>query len=217
MGKTIKIDLHTHSILSRDGGINLEQYEQLFRNGTIDVAAITDHNEISFAVDAHKKLGDRIIVGEEIMTTDGEVIGLFLMEKVPSHLSLAETIAHIKKQGGIVYVPHPFETIRKGLDEAVLLKHIKDIDIIETANGRAFLQDASKQAYSFAKKHKKTGAAGSDSHCKHGVGNTYATLSSIPGRNNFLELFANASLCDKRMNILHAFCPQINRIKKLLI
>src|SRR6266576_5491693 len=107
-GSRYKIDLHTHSIISQDGGITASQYEKILQAGVLDCIAITDHNETSFARIMHKKLGDRIIIGEEISTPEGEIIGLFLTETIPGGIRLDEAIASIKHQGGLVYLPHPF-------------------------------------------------------------------------------------------------------------
>jgi predicted metal-dependent phosphoesterase TrpH len=111
----LKVDLHTHSVASPDGGISESQYQQVLNKGTLNCIAITDHNEVDFAIAMNKKFGDKIIVGEEIMTTQGEIIGLFLTEKVPAGLSPEETVKQIRKQGALVYIPHPFETFRHGL------------------------------------------------------------------------------------------------------
>src|SRR5215467_13245977 len=105
-GARYTIDLHTHSIISQDGGITASQYEKVLQSGMLDCIAITDHNETSFARIMQKKLGDRIIVGEEIETTEGEIIGLYLHETIPGGISVDEAIASIKHQGGLVYVPH---------------------------------------------------------------------------------------------------------------
>src|SRR4051812_4619386 len=114
-----KIDLHTHSVESKDGGISFEQYAHALSTNRLDVIAITDHDTIDFATHAQTELGDRIIVGEEIMSTGGEIVGLYLKEAVKAGLSPLETVKQIREQGGLVYVPHPFETVRKGLHPSV--------------------------------------------------------------------------------------------------
>ncbi len=149
-----KIDLHTHSEASRDGGITAEQYAYILRNEILDVIAITDHDRIDFALGMQKALGaDKIIVGEEITTSQGEIIGLYLEEKVDPGMSAQETIDAIKLQDGIVYIPHPFEKVRKGLQEDILTALIDDIDIIEGYNGRAFAQNFSQKTLAIAKQH----------------------------------------------------------------
>ncbi len=100
-----KIDLHTHSSASPDGGITPQQYAHVLATNQLDLIAVTDHNRIDTALELHRALGDRIIVGEEIMTTSGEIIGLYLEKPVSAGLSPDETISQIKQQGGIVYIP----------------------------------------------------------------------------------------------------------------
>ena len=134
-----KVDLHTHSVASKDGGITPEQYADLLKSETVDIIAITDHDRIDFALGMRDALGkNRIIVGEEISTTDGEIIGLYLEKNIEPGLSAKETIKQIKKQGGLVYIPHPFEKVRHGLELETLEEIKNDIDIIESFNGRAF-------------------------------------------------------------------------------
>src|SRR3954467_12292615 len=108
-----KVDLHTHSIASPDGSLGLEDYRRALAEKRLDYIAITDHNRIDFAAQIRATLGEQIIIGEEITAVEGEVIGLFLREAVPAGLPLAETIQRITDQGGVVYIPHPFETVRK--------------------------------------------------------------------------------------------------------
>src|SRR6266700_6012689 len=101
-GSRYRVDLHTHSIISQDGGITAAAYEKILQSGMLDCVAITDHNETSFARIMRKKLGESSIVGEEIDTPEGEVIGLYLKETIPGGISLDEAVASIKHQGGLV-------------------------------------------------------------------------------------------------------------------
>src|SRR5262245_43185713 len=111
----MKIDLHTHSIASPDRSLSAKNYQKMLASGKLDYVAVTDHNVIDFARILHDQLGEQIIVGEEIATSEGEIIGLYLTSVVPSGLSAAETVRAIKDQDGLVYIPHPFETLRNGL------------------------------------------------------------------------------------------------------
>src|SRR5690606_35884246 len=112
--------------------------------------AVTDHNTIAFAQELNAKLGAQIVVGEEITAREGEIVGLFLTEKVKPGMSAADTARAIKQQGGLVYIPHPFETVRKGLPLTVLDAIAEDVDIIEIRNGRAVFQNKGKQAEAWA-------------------------------------------------------------------
>lgn len=209
-----KIDLHTHSVASPDGGISEQQYAQALASGTLDVIAITDHNTTDFALHMQQQLGERIIVGEEIMTTRGEIIGLYLTETVPSGLSPAETINHINSQGGLVYIPHPFETIRSGLSPQVLEEIADRIDIIEICNGRAFLQNRSSQTVVWSRLNKVVGAASSDAHGRLGLGKTYSSLADIPTRDTLRELLTRATHHTGRPGARTLLYPKYHRLRK---
>lgn len=210
------IDLHTHSIASPDGGIRLEQYAAVLESGLLDCVAITDHDTISAALELHETLGDKIIVGEEITTAEGEIIGLFLTTPVQPHLSVVETARAIKDRGGLVYIPHPFETVRKGLDEFSLATISDLIDIIEVHNGRAVFQNKSSQAVAWAKVHHQSGAASSDAHGMKGLGTTFSTVREMPTVSSLVSLLAQAKLTTGRAPLHTLLYPKANRIKKRL-
>ncbi len=206
--------MHTHSEASPDGGITRSQYARSLSSGLLDCVAITDHNHVDFALSLQQELGDKIIVGEEVMSTGGEIVGLYLTELVPAGLTPAETILRIRAQGGLVYIPHPFETIRKGLHPAVLESIAQDVDMIEVCNGRAFAQNRSEQAYVWAKLNRVIGAASSDAHGYRGLGKTYTTLKDFPTRNNLLELAAQATLKTDWPGIRALLYPKYNKLKR---
>lgn len=209
-----KIDLHTHSAASPDGGVTLKQYEQVLESGLLDVIAITDHNHIDFALHAQKQLGDKIIVGEEIMTTHGEIVGLYLTERVEPGLSPIDTIKHIKDQGGLVYIPHPFETVRKGLHPEILETLIGQIDIMEVCNGRAFMQNRSAQAVIWAKLNKVVGAASSDAHGVRGLSKTYTQVSELPARDTLMTTLLTGIPKTDRPSVRALLYPKYHRIRK---
>lgn len=209
-----KVDLHTHSSYSPDGGITPEQYQRALHSNLLDVIAVTDHNSIAMAQDLNKALGERIIIGEEIMTTHGEIIGLYLSELVPAGLSPHDTIKLIKDQNGIVYIPHPFETFRKGIDPGTL-ENIDDfVDIIEVCNGRAFMQNRSAQAVVWARLNGKVSAASSDAHGYKGLGRTFNDLPELPTRENLLQLLDRAVLRTGRPSVQSLLYPKFHRLKK---
>src|SRR5260370_13768234 len=115
-----RVDLHTHSGGSWEGELQAADYRRAVEQGGLDFIAVTDHNSIDFAAEVHAELGEKIIIGEEVTAREGELMGLFLTEVIPAGLSAAETAAKIHEQGGLVYIPHPFETVRKGLPMAAL-------------------------------------------------------------------------------------------------
>lgn len=209
-----KIDLHTHSVASPDGSLNEGDYRKMFDVGRLDCIAVTDHNTIAFARELHAKLGERIIVGEEVTTLDGEIIGLYLTKLVKPGMSAADTVAAIKEQGGLVCVPHPFETVRKGVSIMTLNVIAEQVDIIEVRNGRAVFQNKSKQAEAWAAKHHVTGVASSDAHGWHGWGRTYAMVSELPTRDTLLKLLANATYKVGLPGIRGVLYPKLNRIRR---
>ena len=209
----IKIDLHTHSVGSPDGGITAEEYGRLLDDKVLDMIAVTDHDSIEQALVIQNKLGPRIIIGEEITSLEGEIIGLFLKQKVEPGLSALQTVQAIKSQGGLVYIPHPFETVRKGITQSVIDSISDEIDIVEVYNGRAVFQNKGPQALTWARLHNKIGAASSDAHGLKGVGTTYSSVESVPNKESFLEVLKTARLTTKRPPLLSLFYPKYNRFR----
>lgn len=211
-----KVDLHSHSSASPDGGISPEQYAELLSDGTIDYIAVTDHDSVDMALRLHKMLGDKIIIGEEIMSREGEIIGLFLTAKVEPGQSASDTIQAIRAQKGVVYIPHPLETFRKGLPEKVLNENLKFIDAVEAYNGRAVAQNRGPQATVWARLNHKPTAAASDAHGAKGVGTAYTVLNEKPTRQNLVKLLTTGRLTMKRPPMHTLLYPKINRLTKVL-
>ncbi len=211
-----KIDLHTHSTASPDGGISATQYSKALETGLLDAIAITDHNSIEFAVHMQSILGKSIIVGEEIMTTQGEIIGLYLTDLVPAGLSPAVAVKHIKDQGGIVYIPHPFETVRSGLPAGVLEEIIDQIDLFEVYNGRAFVQNRSANSVIWAKLNHKIIVASSDAHGYRGLGGTYTSIASFPTRETLTNLMDKGIPRISRPTMRGLLYPKYHRLRKKL-
>lgn len=216
-GSRYKLDLHTHSIISQDGGITASQYEKILQSGELDCVAITDHNETSFARIMQKKLGERIIIGEEITTTEGEIIGLYLQETIPGGIRLEEAVASIKHQGGLVYIPHPFEHFRKGLQAEALERIVANIDIIEVFNGRGKFRGKPSLATQFALKNALPQAASSDAHGWRGLGHTSSALAEFPMQKNLKSLLATALLDKTYAPFYTFFYPLLNRIKNNVV
>lgn len=211
-----KVDLHSHSIISQDGGITADSYATLLSERILDRIAVTDHNRIDFALSLHKKLGQGIIVGEEIMTSQGEITGLFLRRPIPPFLSPKETVTQIHGQNGLVYIPHPFELRRKGLGMTILEQLKADIDIMEVFNGRSLQNSTARRARVFAGENHIAQAASSDAHSARGLGSTYTVVNAAPTRDTILSLLAHAVLSQKRPPLYTFFSPAYNRMKKYL-
>jgi len=140
----VKVDLHCHTIASKDSAATKEAIIAACRRKGIDILAITDHNRLTVWQDDQV----RFIPGEEILTTAGEIIGLFLREEVPPGLSPLETVRRIKAQGGLVYLPHPFDRFRRrsALQRAALAEIASYVDIIEGLNARTICNEDDKRA-----------------------------------------------------------------------
>lgn len=210
-----KIDLHTHSVASPDGGITEKEYEDIITKKVLDYVAITDHNRIDFAQKMQAKLGDAIIVGEEIMTTGGEIIGLFLKEKIEPGLSLEATIEEVHKQNGLVYIPHPFDIFRKGIGKKIG-PVASGVDIIEAFNGRIIVKSHNTKAQAFAQKHTILIGIGSDAHTGSTIGKTYALVEGKVTKASIKKQLQNAQFITHYQSWYGYFSPKWNRIKKFL-
>lgn len=213
----LKIDLHTHSTTSPDGGISQQEYMQLIGDNVLDYIAITDHNTIGLAEELHQILGNKIIVGEEIMTSEGELIGLFLHHKIKPGLSARATAESIKAQGGLVYVPHPLETVRKGLNQKSLDDIAAFVDIVEVYNGRAVVQNRGPEATVWARLQHKATAASSDAHGLKGVGTAYTTVKVAPTARNLARQLHTGHMNMKRPPLVSLLHPKLHRLRKKAI
>lgn len=209
-----RLDLHTHSAASPDGGLTAEDYGRLLA-GNLDQLAVTDHDQITQAMALQKTYGKKIIVGEEITTSEGEIIGLFLTNLVAPGQSPHRTAQAIRRQGGLVYIPHPFETVRKGLSLSVLDRIADLVDIVEVYNGRA-IQNRSTQALDWAQRHQKVTAASSDAHGRKGAGHTYTSTTELLTVKNWSAQLGKAKLVRGRPPLVSFSYPKINRLKKRL-
>jgi predicted metal-dependent phosphoesterase TrpH len=170
----ILCDLHTHTSWSHDCLVEpAELVDHAEREG-LGAIAVTDHNAFGGALEAVEHARDStltVIPGEEIKTAgQGEVIGLFLDEEIPRGLSFEDTITAIREQGGLVYLPHPFDRMHSIPDAATLHRHLADIDVFEVYNARLLFEQYNDEAERFARKYNLTMGAGSDAHVLQGLG-----------------------------------------------
>ena len=195
----IKVDMHTHSEYSPDSRTPIASQAAAIKAAGLDVVAATDHNTIEGALRLRELAdGFRVIVGEEVSSRDGEIIGLFLEKPVPRGLSAEETIARIHDQGGLVSVPHPFSRNRRfHLRRSALERVWKDIDCIEVFNAReAFTQD-NVRAAAFAKDKGLPGAVGSDAHRASEIGRAWVEVEDFVGRDDFIATLREGSVIGK--------------------
>jgi len=209
---SVSVDLHVHSILSYDGGISQRGLEKILTT-KLDVVAITDHNSIEFAVFMKKKLGEKIIVGEEIASRDGEVIGLFLKTAIEPGLSLAQTAQKIHNQGGMVYIPHPFEKQRSSVSWDTIQQHTEDIDVLETFNARSFGRKKTPVLQEQINKLPVSFASSSDAHCALGIGTAYTILADPPTQNTLVSLLKKGDMVTSYAPIFSYLCPFVNKLR----
>lgn len=213
--KTYKVDFHSHSILSHDGGISEDEYVSIILSGRLDCVAVTDHNEIDFALYISQKYPGKFIVGEEISTQSGDLIGLFLKERIERDLSVKETALQIHEQGGIVYLPHPLDPLRSGIKQKDIQDNLEYFDIIELYNPRYLFPLGNDRAKRLVQKYSdKVCAVSSDSHSAGEVGFTYTELSDMPTAENLIDLLKNATFKRDYLLFKHIFTPKLNKMRK---
>jgi hypothetical protein len=203
----IDVDLHMHTDHSPDCATPVEVLLATARERGLGAIAITDHNEISGALEARERAaahGVKVIVAEEVKTaSQGEVIGLFLEEKIPRGLSLQETIAAIRAQGGLVYVPHPFDRMHAVPDYEHLLSHLGEVDAIEVFNPRVAISAFNDEAARFAAKYRIVAGAGSDSHVAQGLGSVRIRMRDFDGPAEFLQSLRDADILTRPSSLLY--------------
>ena len=184
----IRVELHSHTIYSRDCLVTPEAYIAACRRKGIGRAAVTDHNTAEGALRMQQMAPDLIIVAEEIRTTHGELLAYFLRETIPPDLPPLETIARIREQGGVVAVSHPADRIRReamGVERVgVVLDHV---DALETFNARCLLPEDNRRAARIARERGLTGFCGSDAHTVYELGRATMLLAPFDDPATFLR------------------------------
>jgi predicted metal-dependent phosphoesterase TrpH len=191
---TWKVELHSHTLYSRDCLTSLERVIQTCRDKGIDRIAITDHNTADGALALAKLAPDLVIPGEEIMTPQGEILAFFVQETIPRGLSPAETIRRLRDQGAVISVSHPYDRLRKGAWEESELRKIVDlVDAIEVFNSRCLFAEDNARALAFAQAHHKPGTVGSDAHIPYELGRATLRMPPFEGADGFLESLKQAT------------------------
>lgn len=176
---TWRIELHAHTCYSKDCLVEPETVIATCQRKGIDKLVVTDHNTIAGALRLKQMAPEQIIVGEEIMTTEGELLVFFVREWVPPGLTPQETIARLRDQGAFISVSHPFDRLRHGAwDKAALLEIIDEVDALEVFNARCIFNADNAAALALAQRHNKLKTVGSDSHTAREIGR--ATVEIAP-------------------------------------
>jgi predicted metal-dependent phosphoesterase TrpH len=210
---TLRLDLHTHTHFSRDSILSPEAYvRECLRKG-ITCAAITDHNAVEGAA-VVREIAERtapgrlrVITGEEIKTSQGEIIGLFLQELVPRGMTAADTVRAIHEQGGVATIPHPFDIFRRNVIEREALEataHL--VDAVEGYNCRNILPSSDRRARGLAAAAGKPLTAGSDSHSPWEVGGVALEIDPFETPAEFLAALPSARI------VFHRALPMVHWI-----
>ena len=173
----------------------------------INCIAIADHGTAEGALKMQEIAPFKVIVAEEILTTQGEIMGMFLKETIPSGITPQEAVKRIREQDGLVNIPHPFETIRgSALNDKYIDEIAGDIDLMEVMNSRSPFPANTDKARDFAAKHGIPGSAGSDAHSIYEIGNAYVEMPDFNGKEELLKALAQGKIYGKRSGMfVHLF------------
>jgi len=178
----LHVEFHCHTVFSKDSLASPQKLVETCRHKRIDRVIVTDHNSITGAQAAHLLAPELVIVGEEILTTKGEILAAYVTEEIPPFLSPQETIKRLKDQGAFISVSHPFDKFRTGgWQEDDLLEIISDVDAIEVFNSRCMDPSFNHLARTFAEKHDIPGTVGSDAHAAFELGRSLLLLDQFEG------------------------------------
>ena len=213
----MKIDFHVHTKYSHDAVVTLEDIEAILSRSdrVVDAMAITDHNTVEGALELKKRFKDNIIIGEEVDTGEGELIGYWLSKGIEKGLGIDKTIEEIRRQGGKIAVPHPFDLFRK---KRIRIKQLGNllgrIDMFEAFNSKNFLNISDVRSKVFALENKILLTAGSDAHYKMDIGNAYVEctgLESVDRPERVCDAIQNGKIKGKRCSILYHVKARLQR------
>jgi predicted metal-dependent phosphoesterase TrpH len=192
---TLRVELHLHTRYSKDSLLPLERMIERARELGLDRVAVTDHNEIEGALAAQKLAPDLIIVGEEIQTTIGELLGYFMTEKIPAGLEPDEVLRRLKDQGAVISVAHPFDRRGSKLwqreDLVAIAPHL---DAVEAFNARCLTMEPNNKANAYADEFGLAKAAGSDAHSAYEMGTATLTLPEFENAETFRAALRSAEI-----------------------
>lgn len=208
----IKLDLHIHTVHSFDSMIEPAGLRDICERRGLAGAAVTDHDSLEGGLAFARELPDLVIIpGEEVRSEEGEIIGLFLREEIPSGLPALETMRRIREQGGLVVIPHPFDYVKlKRMSARRLMELAEEIDAIEALNGKPRYWGANRAASRFALDVGLPATAGSDAHRLDHVGLVYTEMEEFNGPHEFLASLRGAILHGNRYS---PWASQLDRWK----
>jgi len=215
----IKADLHIHTEYSPDSTNKLKDIIKRCLELKINCIAVSDHGTVEGALEIQKIAPFKVIVAEEILTPHGEIMGMFLKETVPSGLSVDDTVARIRKQNGLVCIPHPIDMLRASalkIEEIERLAGGGQVDMMEVLNSRTIIERCLKRSRALADKYKIPGTAGSDAHTIAEIGSAYLEMPDFNGRDDFVNAVKKSRICGGRTGFLVHFLSFRQRIMKKL-
>ncbi len=207
----VRVDLHSHTMWSGDSTTTPDELEEGIQAAGIDVLCITDHNALKGAEELCDRLPCRVVLGEEVKTYVGEIIGLFLTERIPGGLQPIEVCERIRGQGGLVYIPHPFDPMRNCLHEPVLVDLVERglVDAIEAWNGKTSLYHLNEKAATFAAERGLAAGAGSDAHVGDAIGAAYVEMPDFTDPASFLRSLAAGRVVGHHYDAPRRWRPRI--------
>ena len=211
----MRVDLHTHTMFSGDSTTTLDEIADSVHESGLDVLCVTDHNALEGALRLRTMLEDagicRVVVGEEVKTHTGEIIGLFLTERIPFGETAVRTCELIREQGGIVYVPHPFDPMRRNISESSLVDICERglVDAIEVHNSKTSLQSLNAKAKSFAAHRGIPMGSGSDAHVPLALGSAYVEMRPFTDGASFLASLGDGHVVGHHWDEARPWTPRI--------
>ncbi|MFZ4515679.1 MAG: PHP-associated domain-containing protein [Acidimicrobiia bacterium] len=208
----VRVDCHTHTCYSGDAVTTIEEFAAQLESLALDVVCVTDHHSVRGAYELRALgLSTRIVIGEEIRSREGEIIGLFLHERISPGMSLADTVQAIREQGGVTYVPHPFDPARRPLRTDALYAACANgwIDVIEVFNAKTADPNDNSRARDCADTFGVGMGAGSDAHDRRAIGAAYVELSDFDDPQSFLDAFVSAETFGQHFDPPREWTPRV--------
>jgi predicted metal-dependent phosphoesterase TrpH len=213
----MKIDLHSHTRCSKDCVNDYDRIITAVQRSGLDGIAVTDHNEFRGALEMKRRAPFMVIPAEEIKTSRGEIIGLFLQEFIPAGLEPVATVERIHEQGGLAYVPHPFDEVRGSRIEREALEEVTPIiDILEVFNARNALPRYNTRALEYAREHNLLAGAGSDAHTYAEYGRGYVDVEPFTDAESFRAALKTGTWRGRLSSPLVHLRTRIDRTMKVL-
>ncbi len=207
----VRVDLHSHTMWSGDCTTTPDELRAAVEASAIDVLCITDHNATAGAERLADELSCRVIIGEELRVGQGEIIGLFLTERIPAGTGLLDAARMIRDQGGIVYIPHPFDPMRNCLAAPAIDALIEAglVDAFEVRNAKTSLESLNRRAAEYAAQHGLAPGAGSDAHVPDAFGAAYMEMPDFTDAGSFLASLRAGRVVGHHFDKARAWSPRI--------